>query len=54
MEQHHDIAVVLIDLFAFWSIGTALGSFLLDVSLQTGYLLVDVGNILLDYESEFL
>lgn len=54
LKQHNNIIVVLVDLFAFWSVGATLSRFLFDVSLQACYLLVDVGNVLFDYEGEFL
>jgi len=54
LEQHDNVAVVLINLFSFGSPGRLLCVLLLDMSLKGGNLLVDSSNILLNYVCEFL
>lgn len=54
MQHHNDVFVVLFNLFPFDGGGGTSGLLLLGVSLQLSNLLVKVGDILLDDESEFL
>ena len=53
LQQHNDVMVVLLQLLALWRLGV-LRLALLDIRLQLSNLLVDIGNVLLDDEREFL
>jgi hypothetical protein len=53
LEEHDDVVVVFLDLLCFRGLGTLLHA-LLDVRLQRRNLFVEVCDVLLDYEREFL
>lgn len=54
LQQHDDIVIVFVNLLAFWRGRVALCVALFDITLESGYLLVNVGNVLFDNKSEFL
>ena len=54
LQQHDDVVVVLLNLLPFGRLGAALCLALFHICLESRNLLVDICNILLDNESEFL
>jgi hypothetical protein len=55
LEEHNDIMVMFVNLLPFWRLGRAALSIpLFNVCLEGSYLLIDIRNVLFDYECQFL